>query len=418
MEHERRDADQRFDDRVAAQQVAPSPRQAAGRQAAERHPPHEKREHQRLRVRRVPEEQLQVVAPDRLVDEPGESGDGEQQKEHRATVRRRSPAGRVWRTRVWRTRLWRTRWFASLVRVGDAVARRFYGRRSGAQSRGARNPAQSPREDRAPFARRPAAPRVSLRPASLPAPRRAVLRLLRLYRRVRALLLAVSAIDRTERVPDRVAAFADAADANRCAAPLGVARRSSWLARAPAAGNACSGTGGLRGRVRDDELPGPVPGTRRVRVLLERDHAAPRCDHARGAARSRRAVRRDQALGLDRVHRRRARRGLDSRPHRDRQPAVDPGGPARGDARADPDAARHARAGRTRPRAGVAAPRPARRDRAAGGERADERRARTALCLLQHLSRGRGLRQDRDRRALVARRARRDRRVHDGAVPG
>src|SRR6266581_4330163 len=48
----------------------------------DRHSAHEQRQHQRLRVGRVAEKEFQVVAPDRLVDESGKPGYGEQQKKY------------------------------------------------------------------------------------------------------------------------------------------------------------------------------------------------------------------------------------------------------------------------------------------------------------------------------------------------
>src|SRR5262245_54248791 len=80
MKRERREPDQGFGERVAAQQVLPALRPAAAQPGADRHPAHEQGEHQRLRVRRVAEEQLEVMAPDRLVDEARETGYGEEQK--------------------------------------------------------------------------------------------------------------------------------------------------------------------------------------------------------------------------------------------------------------------------------------------------------------------------------------------------
>ncbi|MCX7139757.1 MAG: hypothetical protein NT123_01375 [Proteobacteria bacterium] len=52
----------------------------------ERHAPHEDRQHQGLRVGGVPEEELEVMAPDGFVDQPGESGQGEQQEQRAAGV--------------------------------------------------------------------------------------------------------------------------------------------------------------------------------------------------------------------------------------------------------------------------------------------------------------------------------------------
>jgi hypothetical protein len=84
MEQERREADQSLGERVAPQEISPTPRQAATKPGADRHPAHEERKHQSLRVRRVAEEKLEVVAPDRLVDQPREPGDGEEQEKYAA----------------------------------------------------------------------------------------------------------------------------------------------------------------------------------------------------------------------------------------------------------------------------------------------------------------------------------------------
>ena len=54
---------------------------AAGQPRTQRQPAHEDRQHQRLRIGRVAQEQLEVVAPDGFVDQPGETGNREQGKE-------------------------------------------------------------------------------------------------------------------------------------------------------------------------------------------------------------------------------------------------------------------------------------------------------------------------------------------------
>ncbi|MBI2320050.1 MAG: hypothetical protein HYU75_24380 [Betaproteobacteria bacterium] len=80
VKHDRGESDQRFGDRVSGEQVLPASRVAAAQPGADRHAAHEQGEHQRLRIGRVAEKELEIVAPDRLVDEPGESGDGEQRE--------------------------------------------------------------------------------------------------------------------------------------------------------------------------------------------------------------------------------------------------------------------------------------------------------------------------------------------------
>ena len=81
---EREHADHRFDERVARKRIAQARRHAAQQRAAERHAAHEHDQHQRLRVRRVAQEKLEVVRPDRFVDQAGEARGGEQRVESRA----------------------------------------------------------------------------------------------------------------------------------------------------------------------------------------------------------------------------------------------------------------------------------------------------------------------------------------------
>jgi hypothetical protein len=59
-----------FYERVPRERIAQARRHAAEKHAAERHPAHEHDQHERLRVCGVTEEKLEVVRPDRLVDEP------------------------------------------------------------------------------------------------------------------------------------------------------------------------------------------------------------------------------------------------------------------------------------------------------------------------------------------------------------
>src|SRR5205814_9066178 len=97
VEREAEHADGRFRRRVRDEQIAPPLRPPARQPRAERQAAHEDREHQRLRIRPVPEEPLEVTRPDRLVDEPRESGRREQREEHpaRAVPRRRGRLGRI-----------------------------------------------------------------------------------------------------------------------------------------------------------------------------------------------------------------------------------------------------------------------------------------------------------------------------------
>src|SRR5215831_13254993 len=77
MEENAENTDQGFDQQVAPQKLSQPravPRHDPG---PERHSTHEYRQHQGLCVRRVPEEELEVVRPDGFVDESGESGDYE-----------------------------------------------------------------------------------------------------------------------------------------------------------------------------------------------------------------------------------------------------------------------------------------------------------------------------------------------------
>src|SRR6266480_1110817 len=82
VEREGREPDQAFRERVAAKEISPGSRPAAAEPRPDRHAAHEQRQHERLRVGRMPEKEFQVVAPDRFVDEAGKPGYGEQQKKY------------------------------------------------------------------------------------------------------------------------------------------------------------------------------------------------------------------------------------------------------------------------------------------------------------------------------------------------
>src|SRR5438445_278595 len=73
VEHEGASGNGSFGQRVTDEQVAPAPRPTRSEPRPERHPAHEDRHDEGLRMRRMSEEELQVVRPDRLVDEPCES---------------------------------------------------------------------------------------------------------------------------------------------------------------------------------------------------------------------------------------------------------------------------------------------------------------------------------------------------------
>ncbi len=81
MEHERDEADGAFDQGIDAQRIAHARCDARAKPPAEREPADEHHQDHRLRVGGVPEEELQVVGPDGLVDEARESG-GEEQQEY------------------------------------------------------------------------------------------------------------------------------------------------------------------------------------------------------------------------------------------------------------------------------------------------------------------------------------------------
>src|SRR5262249_25162897 len=80
VEEQRGDADRRFDPAVGGEQVREARAPAARQPRPERHAAHEGREHEGLRERRGAEKQLEVVRPDRLVDEAGEAGERKQRE--------------------------------------------------------------------------------------------------------------------------------------------------------------------------------------------------------------------------------------------------------------------------------------------------------------------------------------------------
>src|SRR5258708_20358079 len=86
MERKPRKPDQACSERIAAQQISPACRPPAAEPRPDRHPAHEQRQHQRLRVGRVAEKDFQVVAPDRLVDESRKPGYGQRQKKYASGI--------------------------------------------------------------------------------------------------------------------------------------------------------------------------------------------------------------------------------------------------------------------------------------------------------------------------------------------
>src|SRR5688572_364528 len=81
MEDERKHTYAELRGGVADQEVAQAVRPPADEPGAQGHAAHEDREDQGLGVCGVAEEELEVVAPDRLVDQPGEARDGEKGEE-------------------------------------------------------------------------------------------------------------------------------------------------------------------------------------------------------------------------------------------------------------------------------------------------------------------------------------------------
>ena len=78
MKRQRQHADDAFDDGVAQQQIAPALRHATTEPGTERHATHEDAQHQALRVSRVAQKELEVMGPDRLVNQSGKTGDRKQ----------------------------------------------------------------------------------------------------------------------------------------------------------------------------------------------------------------------------------------------------------------------------------------------------------------------------------------------------
>ncbi len=89
MEDEREHADRALGERVDEQRIGDARRAARAQRRAGGHAAHEDRQHERLRVRRVAEIELQVMRPDRLVDQAGEARYGEQDVERAARHGRR-----------------------------------------------------------------------------------------------------------------------------------------------------------------------------------------------------------------------------------------------------------------------------------------------------------------------------------------
>src|SRR5262249_32080353 len=82
VERQRGEPDRRLDPAIRREEVPETRAPAAREPRAERHAAHEGREHERLGERGRAEEQLQIVRPDRLVDQAGEARQrekGEQQ---------------------------------------------------------------------------------------------------------------------------------------------------------------------------------------------------------------------------------------------------------------------------------------------------------------------------------------------------
>ena len=87
------DTDDRFDSRVGQDRYTQASRVDTGQPRAYRHATHEDDQHQRLGVGRVPEKELEIMGPDRLVDQPRKAGDHEDPEEQRG--RRAKPRRHV-----------------------------------------------------------------------------------------------------------------------------------------------------------------------------------------------------------------------------------------------------------------------------------------------------------------------------------
>ena len=82
MKRDAANADREFDCRVGTQRIRDSVCIPAAYRGADRHPADKHDQHDRLRVRRMTKKELQVVRPDRFVDEaarPGKDKDRLQQ---------------------------------------------------------------------------------------------------------------------------------------------------------------------------------------------------------------------------------------------------------------------------------------------------------------------------------------------------
>ena len=103
VEDEAEHADRRLGEGVPAEEIPDATRPPARDPRADGHSSHEDGQDERLRVRGVSQEQLQVMRPDGFVDESGESGSGKQCEEQRASPARR-PRNVVRRSSVLATR--------------------------------------------------------------------------------------------------------------------------------------------------------------------------------------------------------------------------------------------------------------------------------------------------------------------------
>ena len=84
LEQQAQNADHRLGGGVPAEQVAPADRVPAREPGAQGEAAHEEGDDETLGIGGVPEDQLEVAAPDRLVYEPGEPGCGKREKESEA----------------------------------------------------------------------------------------------------------------------------------------------------------------------------------------------------------------------------------------------------------------------------------------------------------------------------------------------
>ena len=76
--------DHRLGQRVGLDQVAPLRAIARNHRRAQRHAAHEQRQHQRLCIGRVAQEQAQVMRPDRLIDQTGKARQRENREQQRS----------------------------------------------------------------------------------------------------------------------------------------------------------------------------------------------------------------------------------------------------------------------------------------------------------------------------------------------